>query len=85
MKDFSKITMPLARLTQKNAKFNRTDRCEEHFQLLKGLLTSAPVLTLPSGDEGHAVYRDYLYFTTVKEARVELPYSLLGEGSRGIC
>ena len=46
MKDFSKIVAPLTRLTQKNVKFIWTDRCEEHFQLLKDLLTSAPVLTL---------------------------------------
>ena len=52
VKDFSKITMPLMRLTQKNIKFVWTDRCEEHFQLLKDLLTSAPVLTLPLGDKG---------------------------------
>ena len=31
MKNFSKITMPLMRLTQKNVKFVWTDRCEEHF------------------------------------------------------
>ena len=52
VKDFSKITAPLIRLTQKNVKFIWTDRCEGHFQLLKDLLTSAPVLTLPSRDEG---------------------------------
>ena len=44
MKDFSKIAAPLTRLTKKNIKFNWTDRCEEHFLLLKDLLTSAPVL-----------------------------------------
>ena len=49
MKDFSKITAPLARLTQKNIKFNWV---EEHFQLLKDLLISAPALTLLSGNEG---------------------------------
>ena len=53
VKDFSKIVAPLTKLTQKNVKFGWTDRCEEHFQLLKDLLTSAPVLTLPSGDEGY--------------------------------
>ena len=56
MKDFSKIAAPLTRLTQKNIKFVWTDRCEDHFQLLKDLLTSAPVLTLPSRDEGYTVY-----------------------------
>ena len=58
VKDFSKIAAPLTRLTQKNVKFIWTDRYEEHFQLLKDLLTSAPVLTLSSGDEGYTVYCD---------------------------
>ena len=58
VKDFSKIAAPLTKLTQKNVKFVWTDRCEEHFQLLKDLLTSAPVLTLPSEDEGYIVYCD---------------------------
>ena len=58
MKDFSKIATPLTRLTQKNVRFNWTDRCEGHFLLLKDLLTSALVLTLPSGDEGYTVYYD---------------------------
>ena len=58
VKDFSKIAVPLTRLTQKNVKFVWTDRCEELFQLLKDLLTTAPVLTLPSGDEGFTVYCD---------------------------
>ena len=58
MKDFSRIAAPLTRLTQKNVKFVWTDRCEEHFLQLKDLLTSAPILTLPSGDEGYTVYCD---------------------------
>ena len=58
MKDFSKIAAPLTRLTKKNIKFNWTDRCEGYFQMLKKLLTSAPVLTLLSGDEGYTVYCD---------------------------
>ena len=58
VKDFSKIVAPLTKLTQKNMKFIWTDKCEEHFQLLKDLLTSAPVLTLPSGNEGYTVYCD---------------------------
>ena len=58
VKDFSKIDASLTKLTQKNVKVVWTDRCEEHFQLLKDLLTSIPVLTLPSGDEGYTVYCD---------------------------
>ena len=56
MKDFPKIAVPLTRLTR--VKFNWTDRCEGYFQLLKKLSTSAPVLTLLSGDEGYTVYCD---------------------------
>ena len=56
VKNFSRIVAPLTRLTQKNVKFVWTDRCEEHFLLLKDLLTSAPILTLSSGDEGYTVY-----------------------------
>ena len=33
-------------------------KCEEHFRLLKDLLTTAPVLNLPSRDEGFTVYGD---------------------------
>ena len=68
MKDFSKIAALLTRLTQKILSLNWTDRGEEYFQLLKDLLTLAPVLTLPSRDEGYAVYRDYLCFMIDKEA-----------------
>ena len=86
MKDFSKIARPLTRLTQKNIKFVWTDRCEEHFQLLKDLLTTALVLTLPSGDEGFTVYCDASRVrlgcvlmqngsTVIKEAQAKLPHS----------
>ena len=43
---------------KKNVNFNWTDRYEEPFLLLKNLLTSAPVSTLPSGEEGYTVYCD---------------------------
>ncbi|KAH9685255.1 Endonuclease [Citrus sinensis] len=55
---FSKIAIPMTRLTRKNAKFQWDDDCEKSFQELKTCLTSAPVLTLPSGNEGFMVYSD---------------------------
>ena len=58
IKDLSRIIAPLMRLTQKNVKFVWIDKCEVHFQLLKDALTSAPVLTLPSGNRGYTVYYD---------------------------
>ena len=58
MERFSKIATPLTQLTRKNAKFQWDDDCEKSFQELKTRLTSAPVLTLSSGNEGFVVYSD---------------------------
>ena len=55
---FSKIAGPLHCLTRKGVKFEWTDKCEGSFQTLKEKLTSAPVLTLPEGNEGFEVYND---------------------------
>ena len=57
VKDFSKIVALLTRLTQKNAKFVWIDKCED-FHMLKDRFTSAPMLTLPLGNEGYMVYCD---------------------------
>ena len=58
---FSKIAGPLHGLTRKGVKFEWTDRCEGSFQPLKERLTSAPVLTLPEGNEGFEVCSDASY------------------------
>ena len=58
---FSKIAGPLHCLNRKGVKFEWTDKCEESFQTLKEKLTSAPVLTLPEGNEGFEVYSDASY------------------------
>ena len=55
---FSSISAPLTKLTQKNVPFLWSDACESSFQKLKTLLTSAPVLALPSGSGGFTVYCD---------------------------
>ena len=58
---FSKIAGPLHCLTRKGVKFEWTDRCKGSFQTLKEKLTSAPILTLPEGNEGFEVYNDASY------------------------
>ena len=55
---FSKLAGPLTALTRKGQKYVWTERCEESFQELKRRLTTAPVLTLPQGTEGLAIYCD---------------------------
>ena len=47
IEDFSRIAVPMTRLTQKEVKFEWDDRCEEAFQELKRRLTSAPILIVP--------------------------------------
>nr|XP_009788962.1 PREDICTED: uncharacterized protein LOC104236680 [Nicotiana sylvestris] len=58
VQDFSRIAVPLTKLTQKNAKFQWKEECEQSFQKLKTCLTTAPILTLPSGSEGFTVFSD---------------------------
>ncbi|XP_019235494.1 PREDICTED: uncharacterized protein LOC109215833 [Nicotiana attenuata] len=45
-------------LTRKETKFQWTEACEQSFQELKNRLTSVPVLILPEGPNGYAVYCD---------------------------
>ena len=62
----------MTHLTQKNARFVWSDACENSFQLLKKKLTTAPVLTLPNGEDKFTVYCD--------ASRVGLGYVLIQNG-----
>ncbi|GKD33178.1 putative reverse transcriptase domain-containing protein [Tanacetum coccineum] len=55
---FSKIAKPITKLTQKNVKFDWSEKEEAAFQLLKRKLCSAPILALPEGSENFMVYCD---------------------------
>ncbi|GJU23002.1 retrovirus-related pol polyprotein from transposon 17.6 [Tanacetum coccineum] len=55
---FSKIAKPMTKLTQKNVKFDYSEKEEAAFQLLKQKLCSAPILALPEGSENFMVYCD---------------------------
>ena len=58
VKDFSRISSPLARLIRKQVKFEWDDTCEQSFHKLKDFLTTAPVLALPTDQGGMTVYCD---------------------------
>ncbi|GJZ15921.1 putative reverse transcriptase domain-containing protein, partial [Tanacetum coccineum] len=47
IKGFSKIAKPMMKLTQKNVRFDWSEKAEAAFQLLKKKLCSAPILALP--------------------------------------
>ncbi|GJW21779.1 putative reverse transcriptase domain-containing protein [Tanacetum coccineum] len=55
---FLKIAKPMTKLTQKNVKFDWSEKAEAAFQLLKQKLCSAPILALPEGSENFVVYCD---------------------------
>ena len=55
---FSKISLPLTRLTQKNVKFVWIKESHSSFEELKKKLISPPVLTIPSSSRGFFVYSD---------------------------
>ncbi|GJW61985.1 putative reverse transcriptase domain-containing protein [Tanacetum coccineum] len=58
--DLAKIKSikPMTKLTQKNMKFDWSEKAEVAFQLLKQKLCSAPILALPEGSENFMVYCD---------------------------
>ena len=56
--DFSKIARPMTELLKKGVRFNWDDKCEQAFQTLRKLLTSAPVLTQPDITRPFDVYCD---------------------------
>ena len=44
VRNYAKITSPLNKLLSKDVPFKWTEDCDEAFQLLKDMLTSAPIL-----------------------------------------
>ena len=45
VRDFSVIASPLTKLLKKGIKFEWTDKCQNSFEQLKGMLVEAPELT----------------------------------------
>ena len=89
---FLQYSSSLANLTRKNIKFNWTDRCEEYFLLLKNLLARWKVYSVTWSFSSRIKVcadaeweGDCLCFTSVREARTQLPYSWIGNGSCDIC
>ena len=61
VKGFSSVASQLTNLTKQNVPFVWSDECEENFQKLKTLLTTAPILTLPVEGKNFIVYCDASY------------------------
>ncbi|CAI9100007.1 OLC1v1036924C1, partial [Oldenlandia corymbosa var. corymbosa] len=50
IKDFSKILQSLSRLLQQDIAFEFGEECKKAFDILKGALTSAPIIQPPNWD-----------------------------------
>ena len=61
VKGFSSVASQLTNLTKQSVPFVWSDECEESFQKLKTLLTTAPILTLPVEGKNFIVYCDSSY------------------------
>ena len=55
---FSILAGPMTKLLRKGAKYIWDEHCQRAFDELKKRLTTAPVLTLPSGEGGFVIYSD---------------------------
>ncbi|XP_058726523.1 uncharacterized protein LOC131597879 [Vicia villosa] len=53
---FSKLALPLTRLTRKEVSFEWNSECEKSFQKLKEKLTTAPVLVIPDPNRSYEVF-----------------------------
>ena len=58
VRGFSVIASPLTKLLRKGIKFEWTDKCQNSFEQLKGMLVEAPVLTQPTSGKEYILYSD---------------------------
>ena len=58
VRGFSIIASPLTKLLRKGIKFEWTDKCQNCFEQLKGMLVEAPVLTQPTSGKEYTLYSD---------------------------
>jgi hypothetical protein len=72
--DFSKLVKPITSFLKNDTKFNWSSKCNEAFEQLKVLLTTAPVLAQPDIEKPFDVYCDAsssgLGYVLMKEGRV---------------
>ena len=58
VRGFSVIASPLTKLLRKGIKFEWTDKCQNSFEQLKGMLVEALVLTQPTSGKEYTLYSD---------------------------
>ena len=73
---FSKIVYPITSLQKKETKFNWSQKCQDSFNKLKELLTSAPILKVANPDK---------YFTVCVDASKEGLGGVLTQEGHVIC
>ncbi|XP_024169423.2 uncharacterized protein LOC112175918, partial [Rosa chinensis] len=79
IKDFSKISRPLCQLLQKDVPFHFDKECQEAFDKLKELLTSAPIMLPPDWSlpfELMCDASDYAVGAVLGQRKEKLPYAI---------
>ncbi|XP_024171927.1 uncharacterized protein LOC112177922, partial [Rosa chinensis] len=79
IKDFSKISRPLCQLLQKDVPFHFDKECQEAFDKLKELLTSAPIMLPPDWSlpfELMCDASDYAVGAVLGQRKDKLPYAI---------
>ena len=62
IKRFAELTFPIINLTKKNVPFIWSDECDNNFNELKNLLTSAPILRPPDFSKPFTLYTDASHY-----------------------
>ncbi|KAE8726150.1 Detected protein of unknown function [Hibiscus syriacus] len=79
VKNFSIIALPLTKLLRKEVKFAWTPECQKSFEMLKKILTEAPILVQPESRKANVV-ADALsrkMFTALRAMDVMLPLGVI--------
>jgi hypothetical protein len=84
IKDFSKITKPLAHLLQKDVAFDFDEKCLAAFRTLKSALVSAPIIQPPDWSQPFEIMCDASDYAVgavwVKESKAEFtPFTTLAK------
>ena len=58
IKDFSKISIPLCRLLEKDAKFDFDESCKAAFDEIKSILVTAPIMVTPDWNKEFEIMYD---------------------------
>ena len=58
---YSNLMAPIIKLLKSEGRVEWNQKCEEAFERIKGILTSAPILTMPNTKDPYVLVVDFSY------------------------